>query len=769
VNQANITRFNTFANTTGNTGGLARHYRLVENVTLSPAPANGSNWTAIGGTTLATNFTGNFDGGGHTISGLSINNDSNLQGMFGHIGTGGTVRNLGLVDVNISGSGSNRGGIAGRASSAIISNSYVIGNVEGRGTTVAYIGGVVGRANASTVSNCYVIADIIGYGSGIGGVVGYGTNIKITNCYVIGSVHNRSNGSMGGVLGYIADSTAEIENTIALNHTVTARSSQLYVGRVVHEHRYTGVATLTNNRAWDGMDIRHGTAEDGTGGTVKSITTTGTLTGVDGLSITRAETRARETWDAANFAFGNDDDNPWVWEEGKLPRLYFEPVGRNWPIWVTNEEELRMVGRGEENPPGFTDWTLDKHYVLTTNITLTGGNWAPIGPTTDNPFSGGFDGSGNTISGLTINNSSNNQGMFGFLTGAVKNLGLVDLNIRGSGNYRGGIAADAMDDATISNSYVIGNIAGTTRIGGVVGQVSGTAVISNCYVIADVSGNGTSIGGVVGRARAGHTKITNCYAIGSVHNRTTGSTSGVLGYIESNGAEIKNTIALNHTVTAGTSVEYVGRVTSLGRGSGTRVNNRAWSGMSVFHSTDVPVTNHGTGDLNGRDGLSISSEAVQTQSTWGADGAQFAFGTTEAAPWVWEDGKMPRFYFEPVGRDWPCEILGNCPVVPPSPQAITPTAAAPYALNIVGSNIVTSEATFVITAPEGALSTIVVYDYMGNVVFVATGVRSGERVVWDLTNMNGRPVSAGSYLAISASRDRGGKALRGSVRLGVGR
>jgi hypothetical protein len=911
VNQANIGRFNTYANIIGNTGGLSRHYKLVENVTLPPAPTDGSNWTAIG-TSSINSFRGSFDGGGHTISGLTINinNTSTYtrQGMFAFIGTGGVVKNLGLISLNISSGSGYLGGITGQADNATISNSYVIGNVENGGggymggvvgyitnTTISNVffvgsangsiedgvaaGGVVGLAdNATVISNCYAIADVVG--GSTGGVMGFGGDSKITNCYAIGSIRNirSSTGGgyrSGGVLGYAFNSEAIVENSIALNHTVTATAtSSSGVGRVSGAIN----STRTNNRAWDGMDVRHSTATDGTGGTVKSISSS--LTGLDGLSVDRATIRTKAMWEDANFSFGNDDDNPWVWEEGRMPRLYFEPHGRFWPahlrvfdgtaqdpFLITNEEELRMVGRGTANPPGYTGWTLSSHYELGTDIDLTGkADWVPIGGESD-VFTGGFYGGGHTITGLTVNNSEGNyQAMFRYISGGrVERLRLTNVNITGTGattgatrvgglagaahygtvisdvhvtgtitntvdalnNYTGGIVAysnSVSNGITISNSSVNADITVVTTAGGMVGFLTG-GTISNCYVGGSITGNGaggvvswltnaaisschvsanvtatgynSAAGGIV-RYLSSNTSISNCYATGRVISLGTGSTTragGLVGTASSSNVIIENSVAMNETVRlASNAYDRVGRV--VGFGSVTLRNNRAWSGTSVIHSTasanPVVITNIGSGALDGKHGLSISNADLQSQETWGATGsnttgAQFSFGSPTAfAPWVWQFGRMPRLWFEYSSQEWPCEVLGNCIPIPfpehtpptfrPTPAAVLPPPPPPsaepsgnYALTIEGSNIVTSEAVFVVSAPEGALSTVVVYDYMGNVVFVRTGVRSGERVIWDLTNASGRPVSAGSYLAIAASRDRGGRVLRGSVRLGVGR
>ena len=128
VTHENIVRFNKYAtDAETKADGLARHYKLMENVDLFEATplADGSNWTAIG-TGPGAAFTGSFDGQGHKISNLSIKKTTtnvpanNYQGMFGYINKG-IVKNLGLAGGSIAGS-TNVGGVAGYSMGCTIQN-----------------------------------------------------------------------------------------------------------------------------------------------------------------------------------------------------------------------------------------------------------------------------------------------------------------------------------------------------------------------------------------------------------------------------------------------------------------------------------------------------------------------------------------------------------------------------------------------------------------------------------------------------------------------
>lgn len=135
VTQDNLAAFNTYANT----DGLTWNYRLTGNVTVSAA------WSPIGNDT--TFFTGSFDGGNNSITDLTITGASYL-GMFGYIGSGGTVSNLTLINAAVSG-GVSVGAVAGQNSGTVNNCTTTGGTVTG----ASAVGGVVGT-NDGTVSNC---------------------------------------------------------------------------------------------------------------------------------------------------------------------------------------------------------------------------------------------------------------------------------------------------------------------------------------------------------------------------------------------------------------------------------------------------------------------------------------------------------------------------------------------------------------------------------------------------------------------------------------
>ena len=146
-------------------------------------------------------YAGTFDGGGKTITGLTINQSSESNvGLFASIAEGGTVKNLKLDDVDII-AGSNVGAIAGE-NRGTIENCSVSGSVTGSSNN-SCVGGIAGWHYGGTITDCHSSATVKGIAF-IGGIAGQ-SNASITACYSTGSVTatiNSNNYSYaGGVVG----------------------------------------------------------------------------------------------------------------------------------------------------------------------------------------------------------------------------------------------------------------------------------------------------------------------------------------------------------------------------------------------------------------------------------------------------------------------------------------------------------------------------------------------------------------------------------------
>lgn len=158
-------------------------------------------WTPIGD--YYNRYTGTFDGGNYTITGLTVTGSNEYAGLFGRIGSGGTVKNVVLKDVQIESDNQYGcvGGVAGN-SDGNIENCSVSGSVSSRHTA----GGVVGQQFGGSITLCGSSATVKGTGE-VGGVAGKTDNsATLTACYATGNVTferaSTINTFAGGVVGF---------------------------------------------------------------------------------------------------------------------------------------------------------------------------------------------------------------------------------------------------------------------------------------------------------------------------------------------------------------------------------------------------------------------------------------------------------------------------------------------------------------------------------------------------------------------------------------
>ena len=183
------------------------------NITLDKnIDLTGKEWTPIG--ISSSSYTGTFDGGGHTISGLTVTGSDEYAGLFGYIGSGGTVKNVKLEDVQIESDNqyANVGGVAGY-SRGNIENCSVSGSVSGNRNsdgTDNCVGGVVGQQFDGSITGCSSSTIVEGMG-GVGGVAGKTANATLTACYATEDVTVErtptNNTYAGGVVGSNFSST----------------------------------------------------------------------------------------------------------------------------------------------------------------------------------------------------------------------------------------------------------------------------------------------------------------------------------------------------------------------------------------------------------------------------------------------------------------------------------------------------------------------------------------------------------------------------------
>lgn len=198
---------------------------LTNNIDLT-----GIDWTPIG-TSFSNSYTGTFDGGNHTITGLTVTGSNEYAGLFGRIGSGGKVMNVKLEGVQIESDNemSAVGGVVGY-SYGNIENCSVSGSVSSNSTA----GGVVGAQLGGSITGCNTSATVKGvtYAGGIAGYTNGGGSL--TGCYATGSIsveNNTTNAAWaGGVVGSNGSST--LTACYATGSVTSSGSGTIYAGGV---------------------------------------------------------------------------------------------------------------------------------------------------------------------------------------------------------------------------------------------------------------------------------------------------------------------------------------------------------------------------------------------------------------------------------------------------------------------------------------------------------------------------------------------------------
>ena len=188
--------------TVDNEKGLRNLAKLVNsnggktliNITLTGDITLTGEWTPIGN--YENRYTGTFDGNGHTITGLIVNQkERGNVGLIGYLGSGGKVQNLTLENVNLNGN-LYVGGVVGYSNNGTVTACTASGSINGK----EYVGGIVGSNYLGTVTACYNTSSTVNGSYLVGGVVGQNNKGIVTACYnASGSIYGE--GTVGGVVG----------------------------------------------------------------------------------------------------------------------------------------------------------------------------------------------------------------------------------------------------------------------------------------------------------------------------------------------------------------------------------------------------------------------------------------------------------------------------------------------------------------------------------------------------------------------------------------
>lgn len=508
-------------------------------------------WSPIG--TSDNSYTGQFDGRGHTISGIYFSDSTaDNVGLFGYTRGGADIYNVGIVNSYIEGKNC-VGGILGRNNNSGVniqrcfSEATVIGN-EG-------VGGIEGSTYGGKIINCYNAGSVTG-SKFVGSIRGRNTNSSgaMDNCFNVGEVIGRGTDNIGGIRG---DGNGTISNCYCISNQLTDTAATT---KTPEQFASGEVAYLLNNSVTDGKQVWYQNIDNDKtpddyprfdGGTVYYLEYKDTYSNT--YSEKPAEPDAFDKDDDGNLIISTYDD---LVKLSELIRSDYEVYG-------------------------------SQNYILANNIKASDDSeWTQgIGSVEDNkPFNGTFNGKGYCIVGFNVN-SPKYGGLFEIIgeNGKVQDLFVYDCDFKVSSDTSGGIAAinngtidhcisginltsgivhinsDITIDAVALNSSIKGELSGGiagennglitgsrnaavvtgAQCGGVAAENNGK--IYGCANSVKIGASSSSVsGGLVGR---------NCGIIESSYNsgtvsgnskKTTGSIAGINGYEGAENPTVKN-------------------------------------------------------------------------------------------------------------------------------------------------------------------------------------------------------------------------------------
>ena len=267
-----------------NADGLMNIAELVNggktdiNITLDKnIDLTGKAWTPIG-TDYDNSYKGTFDGGGHTITGLTFTTNDEFAGLFGWLNRAGTVKNVVMEGVQITSNqiyGGSIGGVVG-SSWGTIENCSVSGNVSG----TVYVGGVVGVQIGGSITGCSSSATVKGTVD-VGGVAGQtNSSATLTACYATGNViieinpkKNIAGGSLVGMNAGISLLACYATGNVTSTGSSTGK---VHIGGFLGNNYTTVTACYWKNNHEQGIGynkeniVPEATKVDGTGVTWKN-------------------------------------------------------------------------------------------------------------------------------------------------------------------------------------------------------------------------------------------------------------------------------------------------------------------------------------------------------------------------------------------------------------------------------------------------------------------------------------------------------------------
>ena len=644
-------------------------------------------WTPLGSSPTIY-FGGIFDGQGYTSSGISINTTLKQVGIFGYVEANSKICDFILEDSAIIADNdtavTNVGSVVG-VLKGTVEDVYVASDVTITANANA-VGGIVAHTAETSavknISNCWFAGNVTctKSGVGVGGILGrsYEGDITIQDCMVTGTVtgQNSANCRAGGIVGTVSiagtdSATTTIENSLVIG-TIQADSGAPMGSAIGATTNVRSLASIANVYTTNSVLRGVGSVSGSTVSTSSVIVPEEQLKGENAVISTRLE-----------FCTTDDSDKAWVATadgpelakfSGKEAILnlptgistawYYETTGNTYTIQTEDEFYglAKLVNNGEDKFDSKTiklDADLDLNPGWIPKIDASGNlintpenGWTPIGNndttsgTNNQRFWGTFDGQGHTISGVYMNRSVRDAGLFGIVhTNAVLTNFILDNSyIRNSAAHNGAIVGSACGKE-ISNIYVTENVTvrGTSSpTGGFAGTCnrSGGVKFSNCWFAGNVFGN-NQIGGIAGWLyNTGTHTIENCLVTGKLSGTDTGAdgarVGGIVGNASSGSMSAKITNCLSIAEISAKSFSRVGNVVGC--------ENPAVRGKitvtNVYTANTIAYTGSGTGDFSSADVIDGTDFDADTYKTIEGD-VDVISALTEDGAWTKADQSYP--------------------------------------------------------------------------------------------------------------------------------
>ena len=326
-------------------------------------------------------------------------------------------------------------------------------------------------------------------------------NETVTKTYVYGTATLKEDLTIASGESIEFESGASITNPEKLT---LAEGASLLVNGEAHTHNTDGDVTYT----WkdDNEHIKNVACKDCPIGYVTTETETHSI-GENGFCACNEVYQPAElTTD--KYDMDGDGSKDAVYEISNAGQLY-------WFAGLVNGSLSGVTQNTSANVVLTADIVVNEN-VLKPDGTLNEGTfkeWTPVGVGDDSSYTGIFDGKNHTISGLYFSNQDKVYvGLFGYNSGKISNVGILDSCFYGGADV-GGVIGYNKKDGTVTNCYNTGYVSGAAGlVGGVIGYNRGT--ITNCYNTGGVSGD-SYVGGVSGYNSGG--TITNCYYNSSIY------------------------------------------------------------------------------------------------------------------------------------------------------------------------------------------------------------------------------------------------------------